>query len=120
MSDDEKKTPEAEELPSEVETSEASPVEVPEEPLALEAVNELGLITDPDLFDIAWSDEQKAVMLVFPGEKKTLFLGFKGPAGEKFLTSMVVLLNLLFSTGSVERESDQFFEVPEKKKPTLH
>lgn len=102
--------PKAAELPSELAPEVASP----------ETINTLGLITDPNAFNVAWSESQRAILLVFPQEDKTTVLGFGGNAGEKLLTSMVVLVKLLLGTGTLERKGEQTFEVPEKEKLTLH
>ena len=84
---------------------------------------EVGVIDSPDVFEVGIANELgDSPMIVFMknGETKHA-LAFTGAAGEKLLTSFMVMLGLLYGAAEEDEERPQWV-APEKKdkKPTLH
>ena len=84
---------------------------------------EVGIIDSPEDFEVGLANElDDSPMIVFKkgGEPKHA-LAFTGAAGEKLLTSFMVMLGLLYGAAEEGEERPQWI-APEKKdkKPTLH
>jgi hypothetical protein len=83
---------------------------------------EVGLIDDPDSFDIGVAAELgNALLIVFsPKDLPKQAIGFRGEAQEKFLQSIQNLLNLYRGEVEAERENPSWIAPTNQKKQTLH
>jgi hypothetical protein len=83
---------------------------------------EVGLIEDPDAFDIGIAATlDNALLIVFsPKDLPKQAIGFKGEAQEKLLFCIKNLLESYYGAEEVERESPSWIAPETKKTPTLH
>jgi hypothetical protein len=83
---------------------------------------EVGLIDDPDAFDIGIAASlDNALLIVFsPKNLPKQAIGFKGEAQEKFLFCIKNLLKSYYGAEEAERERPSWIAPETKKIPTLH
>jgi len=83
---------------------------------------EVGLIEDPNAFDIGIAASlDNALLIVFsPKDLPKQAIGFKGEAQQKLLFCIKNLLESYYGAEEVERESPSWVAPETKKTPTLH